>query len=128
MSYMKLLFSFKGRIPRSVYWLKFILPFTILSWVLQFVDISLGTMLVVDPNAGDAGRIGYISLAFGILIIYPSLAVMAKRCHDRGRSGWFLLVLLVPIVQIWPMIVVAFLKGTSGPNKYGEDPLQQNTN
>lgn len=124
MDYKKLLFSCKGRIPRSVYWLNFFLPYLVILVVLNIIDSVLGTRVAIDPNLGTAGGPGILSTLFGVLMIYPSIAVAAKRCHDRGRTGWFQLVLLVPIVQLWPMIEILFLKGTTGPNKYGDDPLQ----
>lgn len=116
-----LLFSFKGRIPRSTYWLKFILPVAVINITLSVIEASTGAVYV-DPNTG--AQMGYLSLAFALVIIYPSLAVGVKRCHDRNRSGWFLLVMLIPIVSIWPLIELLFIRGTEGQNKFGEDSLQ----
>ncbi|GHU87403.1 hypothetical protein AGMMS49941_10860 [Deferribacterales bacterium] len=59
-----------------------------------------------------------------ILFINP----LIKRCHDRNRSGWFILLFLVPIVNLWAIIELGFLRGTVGDNKYGCDPLQQQLN
>jgi len=58
-----------------------------------------------------------------IALIVASLSAQVKRLHDRGRSGWFVLLSLVPIANIWIFIEVAFLKGTTGPNDFGPDPL-----
>ncbi len=124
MDYKNLLLSHKGRIPRSVYWLNFVLPYLVISVVLNIIDSVSGTRIAIDPNLGAAAGLGILSTLFGLLMIYPSIVVAAKRCHDRGRTGWFQLVLIVPIVQLWPMIEVLFLKGTTGSNKYGDDPLQ----
>ena len=124
MDYKNLLLSCKGRIPRSVYWLNYYIPFAILYVVLVFVDIGLGTKVAVDPSMGTAGGVGIISAVFSLLMIYPSIAVTIKRIHDRGRTGWFMLVMFIPLVQLWPLIEVLFLKGTTGSNKYGDDPLQ----
>lgn len=120
----KLLFSFEGRISRSTYWLKFILPVTIINIAVKIIESSIGAVYI-DPNTG--AYIGYLSLIYALLVLYPSIAVAAKRCHDRGRSGWFILVMLIPIVQFWPMIELLFIKGTVGPNQYGEDSLQTTT-
>ncbi|KKL50609.1 hypothetical protein LCGC14_2303760 [marine sediment metagenome] len=127
MDYKNLLLSYKGRIPRSVYWLNFILPYIVISVVLNIIDSVLGTRVAIDPNLGAAAGPGILSTLFAVLMIYPSIAVAAKRCHDRGRTGWFQLVLIIPIVQLWPAIEILFLKGThlsTGSNKYGDDPLQ----
>jgi uncharacterized membrane protein YhaH (DUF805 family) len=116
MTYSQLLFSFEGRISRSPYWLKYYLPFMVVAIVCWFLDTLLGTSF-------QPGSIGVIYVIFVLLNIYPYLAVSVKRCHDRGRSGWFLLLLLIPLVNLWPSIELAFLRGTLGPNQYGPDPL-----
>jgi uncharacterized membrane protein YhaH (DUF805 family) len=53
-----------------------------------------------------------------------SLAVFAKRWHDRDKSGWWSLILLVPFIgSIWALVECGCLPGTEGPNRYGADPL-----
>jgi uncharacterized membrane protein YhaH (DUF805 family) len=118
MNYAQLLFSFEGRVNRSVYWLKFVIPFFLLLMASFLLDVVLGTSF-------QPGNIGLVYVIVALATIYPSLAVNVKRCHDRGRSGWFLLVCLVPLLNIWPMIEIYFLRGTRGPNQYGPDPLAQ---
>lgn len=120
-NFSNLLFSFKGRIPRSTYWLKWIIPIVVLSIIFNILDPVLGTTREIAPTSGT--YIGILSIIFSLLIIYPGLAVAVKRCHDRGRSGWFILLAFVPIVNLWPAIELAFLKGTTGANKYGADLL-----
>lgn len=116
MTYAQLLFSFDGRISRSPYWLKYNLPVMVVALVCWVLDNLLGTSF-------QPGSIGVIYVIFILLNIYPYLAVNVKRCHDRGRSGWFLLVMLIPLVNLWPSIELGFLRGTLGPNQYGSDPL-----
>jgi uncharacterized membrane protein YhaH (DUF805 family) len=59
-----------------------------------------------------------------LVFLYPTLAVYAKRWHDRGKSGWWTLILLIPIIgPLWALIECGFLRGTEGPNQYGADPL-----
>lgn len=45
-----------------------------------------------------------------------------KRCHDRNRCGWFLLVALIAIVNLWYWTEILFLKGTDGENRFGPEP------
>jgi tetratricopeptide (TPR) repeat protein/uncharacterized membrane protein YhaH (DUF805 family) len=116
MPYWQVLFSFQGRIPRSTLWLKFYLPASLGYLISWFLDVQLGTSF-------QPGNVGVIYLAFSILAIGPTLAVNVKRAHDRGRSGWFILLFLVPLLNIWPAVELAFLRGTMGPNQYGPDPL-----
>jgi uncharacterized membrane protein YhaH (DUF805 family) len=54
-----------------------------------------------------------------VLAIYPSIAVSVKRAHDRDRSGWFVLLGLVPLVNLWVVVELGFLAGTPGANTYG---------
>jgi uncharacterized membrane protein YhaH (DUF805 family) len=59
-----------------------------------------------------------------VAAIYPAIAVYAKRWHDRGKSGWWTLIILVPAIgSIWLLVELGFLRGTPGANKYGPDPL-----
>jgi uncharacterized membrane protein YhaH (DUF805 family) len=83
-------------------------------------------MVILDLVSGTYsayGGIGVFSGIFALVALYPSLAVSVKRCHDRDRSGWFLLLGLIPLVNLWVVIEVCFLRGMSGPNKYGPVPL-----
>ena len=60
-----------------------------------------------------------------IVLIYPSIVLYAKRWHDRGKSGWWTLILLVPVIGgLWMLIECGFLRGTDGPNRFGADPLR----
>jgi len=117
MGIFQFLFSFRGRISRSALWLKFILPYMIINILAIAYDIDSGTF---NKEFG----IGFVSGILFVIAIYPSLAVYVKRCHDRNRSGWFLFIGLIPILNIWLFIECLFIKGTRGSNKYGGDPLQ----
>jgi len=55
-----------------------------------------------------------------------TLCVHIKRCHDRDQSGWWVLLLLIPVIGfIWAIINLGILEGTRGPNRFGPDPLGQ---
>ncbi|MGQ0485996.1 MAG: DUF805 domain-containing protein [Hyphomicrobiales bacterium] len=59
-----------------------------------------------------------------VVFLWPTLAIYAKRWHDRGKSGWWMLIILIPLIgPIWVLIELGFLRGTKGPNHYGPDPL-----
>jgi uncharacterized membrane protein YhaH (DUF805 family) len=115
-SFSRLFFSFHGRVSRSIYWLKFMLPYFLIYIVLVMLDVSSGSF---DSTIGY----GTYSGLFAIVGLIPSLAMGIKRCHDRDRTGWFLFVSLIPLINIWVLIELWFLKGTDGANKYGPDPL-----
>jgi uncharacterized membrane protein YhaH (DUF805 family) len=67
----------------------------------------------------------YVAIAIFVVYavaLYMGLAVNVKRCHDRGHSGWFVLLSLIPLVNIWYVVEVCFLAGQNGPNRFGPDP------
>ena len=117
MSIQQVLFSFSGRISRSEYWLKGVL-------VLVPVGI-LSNILFYGTGSGALRALGMI---LSLASLWPCLAILVKRWHDRDRSAWWLLTLLIPFVNfvamIWILAEVWFLKGTDGPNRFGTDPLQ----
>ena len=114
------LFSFEGRMCRGDYWLKgflVLLPVSIFNNILAYG---------VDHDGARA-----IAMVIGIASLWPGLALIVKRLHDRNRSGWFAATLLIPFVNIifaiWIIVEVWFLRGTIGPNRFGADPLQEAT-
>lgn len=65
-----------------------------------------------------------LGLAFALVALYPAICVSIKRWHDRDKSGWWVLIGLIPIIgAIWVLIECGILKGTEGPNRFGPDPL-----
>lgn len=67
----------------------------------------------------------HVSWMLGIILLWPHLATTVKRLHDRGRSGWFVLIALIPIIGVvWLWIETWFLPGTPGPNAYGSGPMR----
>lgn len=111
MTFSQLYFSLEGRISRSTFWLKLILPLTIILYAFLFIDIAL-----------EAEGVIYIIAA--LVLLWPNIAAGVKRLHDRNKSAWWLLITLIPIAGvIWYLIDVGILKGTEGDNQFGPDPL-----
>jgi uncharacterized membrane protein YhaH (DUF805 family) len=108
-------FSFEGRIGRQAYWLR-----ALLLWGVNIV----AAVLFATASEAGAGTIPMllVGAAAYIAAFYGSLATTVKRLHDRGRSGWFMLIAFIPLVGIWLVIEVGFLSGQPHPNEYG-DPL-----
>ena len=116
MDWKYLYLSFDGRIGRQTYWIAFIV-LMVVSVIAAAIDMVFGTY-----NA-EYG-VGLLSGIFSVACIYPSLAVYAKRWHDRGKSGWWTLIIVIPIIgAIWMFIELGFLRGTVGENQYGPDPV-----
>ena len=110
MSLPRILFSFRGRIPRKTYWL-----YGVLGLLLGLVMATL-----LFGIAGVAER--RAEVLANLLIAWPAAAISAKRWHDRDQSAWWLLINLVPVVGvIWSLFVNGFLRGTVGANRFGED-------
>ena len=108
-------FSFRGRVNRSAYWLKWTLP--------AFVGLILGGILFTV----DAFVANVLGLIWYVLWTWTGWAVVVKRYHDRNKSAWWILIGLIPIIgSIWQVIELGFLKGTAGPNRFGPDPLETN--
>ncbi|MBV9994509.1 MAG: DUF805 domain-containing protein [Caulobacteraceae bacterium] len=117
---MTLLFSFHGRAPRSHYWLA---RLAALSLLVLIVAGDLAVMRA-DPPA-RLPLLGLFSLgvlAIDIPVLWSCLAIDVKRCHDRGKSGWFLLLGLLPFVSLWVLVELGFLDGPRGENRYGPSP------
>ena len=105
-----LLLSLDGRVTRSTWWLVWIVSMAAVSGSLV-VDFMIGTF---NMETG----IGTVNIVVSLLLFWPWLAVNVKRMHDRNRSGWFLLLLIVPFVNIWIMVLLLqprFLGGKKAP-------------
>ena len=111
MNWQQFLLSPQGRVGRQQYWLMLLLalPFIIATSQVAGID-----------HVWEAR-----SVVFLLPIIWPSLVVTIKRWHDRNKSGWWILMGLVPIIgHIWTLVENGFLKGTPGDNRFGPDPLR----
>ncbi len=131
---MDLFFSFNGRINRAKWWVGILVLFVVqmVLWAILGTVFGLSAMGSFDPNdaaSADAMMEQMSSMIIPAMIlfavmIYPTLAVHAKRWHDRNKSGWWSLVMLIPMVGvIWLIVELGILRGTDGENRYGPDPL-----
>ncbi len=119
--------DFQGRARRTEYWM-FTLFSALVSIVLLLVDtLVLGTGNLTgsatDGVSFGAG-IGLLGGIYALAVLLPSLAVSVRRLHDTGRSGWWLLIGLVPFVGALVLLVFFVLEGNRGPNQHGQDPKQ----
>jgi len=86
---------------------------------------SLGIGLLIALVLGEPPqRVNLFSGLLSLGLLYPSICIYTKRWHDRNRSGWWSLILLVPVVGLlWALIERGLLRGTAGANRFGPDPL-----
>ena len=84
----------------------------------------LGLGLLLTVLLGIAGvEQGYIETFVNLLLVWPAIAVSAKRWQDRNRAPWWVLVTLIPVIGwFWALIDNGFVKGTPGPNRFGQPP------
>ena len=106
--------TFAGRARRREYWF-FFLFYLLIYFALSFLDSLFGTF---DPKRG----VGLLSGVFALGMLLPSLAVGARRLHDIGRSGWWLLISLIPLAGLLVLMAFAMKDGDPGPNAYGPSP------
>jgi uncharacterized membrane protein YhaH (DUF805 family) len=104
--------GFSGRAARSEYW----------YWVL-FVFIVNLALLMLDRAMFEDMVQGPFSGIFSLLTLLPSIAVAVRRLHDVDRTGWWFLLVFIPVIG-WIVLLVWFCtKGTAGANRFGADPL-----
>lgn len=105
---------FHGRSRRAEYWY-FVLFNLIVAIVLAAIDSLLGTF-------SSAQNIGLLSGIYSLAVLIPTLAVTFRRLHDIDRSGWWILINLVPLIGTIVLLVFALMDGTPGDNRYGPNP------
>lgn len=108
--------TFSGRARRKEYWF-FKLFDVLVFFLLSMVDVVIGTN---DYGLG----FGLLSIIYGLGTLIPSLAVGVRRLHDIGKSGWWLLICLIPIIGVIVVIVFSCLDSQVGENKYGPNPKE----
>jgi len=110
--------SFEGRINRAKWWAG-IAVLLVIGMVALAID-----NYVIGVTFFPEFPYGYVYAIWGIASIYFGLALYAKRWHDRDKSGWWTLILLVPVIgAVWFLVEQGILEGTPGDNSYGPDPL-----
>jgi uncharacterized membrane protein YhaH (DUF805 family) len=106
--------NFSERAPRSAYW----------YWVLWMIILGFGAGLIdVVLGSDDSGYgVGPVGMIVTLATFLPGLALCIRRLHDVDRSGWWFLIALTIFGCIF-LIYWACTKGTTGPNRFGPDPL-----
>lgn len=114
--------TFSGRAQRSEFWW-FVLFAWLGSILLSVVDSTLfGTVVTTSNGFSASTSTPIFSGIFSLAVLIPSIAVGIRRMHDCDRSGWWMLIVLVPILGFILYIVWQASKGTHGENRFGSDP------
>jgi len=114
LSVLKKYAEFSGRSQRAEYWY-FVLFNIIIAFVLGFIDGIIGTF---DPVSGY----GLISGLYTLAVLIPGIAVGVRRLHDVGKSGWMLLIGLIPLIGFIWLIILMVTDSNPVNNKYGPNP------
>ena len=108
--------DFNGRARRTEYWIYYIIN-SIIGGLLFFLDYLLGTTI-------DSLGLGVLYLVYALFVFIPGVAVAVRRLHDVGKSGWMLLIALIPLIgAIW-LLVLFLTDSNPGKNKYGPNPKE----
>ena len=110
--------NFSGRARRKEYWM-YVLVQSIIMIGLMIFDSILGLDFELQ---GISLGYGYLYLIGVIVHFIPSLAVLVRRLHDVGKSGWFYFIFLIPIIGIIWLLVLYCTEGQKQDNKWGPDP------
>ena len=118
--------NFSGRAQRSAYW----------WWVLFQVGVGLAIALIEGGGSFSRGAGsmqfavvgGTFSMIWSLINLLPGLAVAVRRLHDLDKSGWWLLIGLIPLVGAIILLVWFCSRGTGGANRFGADPRGSNAN
>jgi uncharacterized membrane protein YhaH (DUF805 family) len=102
--------DFQGRAPRSELW-----------WFVVFylaLSLAVGAVGALSDTLG-----GILNLLVTIGLFVPIIAVQIRRLHDTDRTGWWVLIGLIPLIGTIVLIVFFVQRGTDGDNRFGPDPL-----
>jgi uncharacterized membrane protein YhaH (DUF805 family) len=111
---------FSGRAKRKEYWM-FVLFNFIFALVASLIDLGIGLLTFAVFG------LGLLSILYALAVFVPGLAVSVRRLHDVGKSGWYLLINLIPIAgPIWFLVLVC-TDSQPGDNKYGSNPKEEIT-
>jgi uncharacterized membrane protein YhaH (DUF805 family) len=108
---------FDGRARRQEYWM-FILFNIIITAVLALIDSLIGTVI---RQAG----FGLLQGLYDLAVLIPSIAVTVRRLHDTGRTGWWILIGLIPVIGGIVLLIFMLLDSEPGENQYGPNPKTQ---
>ena len=108
--------TFSGRARRKEYWMFFL--FNVL------ISLGLGVLDVVAGTYSVEYETGFFSGLYSLLVLIPGIAVGVRRLHDTNRSGWWILISLIPIIGVLVLFVFTCLDSQPGTNRFGANPKE----
>ena len=121
MSMLNEIFTPEGRLNRLRY-LKYMVILALISGISTFVLSSMMTFFTGDPNSTP---VLMVTGAWALIAGAGNVMLIIRRLHDMGKSGWFALLVFVPVVGVIFSIAMFCIPGQVGWNEYGADPLTE---
>lgn len=102
-------FSSEGRLNRMPYFLR---------------GLIVWAMALIGGTLSATGILAIIGVPIIIACAVANVMLTIRRCHDLNKTGWLTVLMFIPYIGVIPGLYFLLAKGTTGPNKYGPDPLQ----
>jgi uncharacterized membrane protein YhaH (DUF805 family) len=109
--------NFNGRARRKEYWMYFLFNLLLVGIALNLITVILGSI-----SHSLLSVMTFVQFIVSIALVIPGLAVTVRRLHDIDKSGWWILIGVIPIIGAIVLFVFACLDSTPGSNQYGENP------
>lgn len=103
--------NFTGRATRQQYWM-YILFYILFYFIAVMLDINLGQF-------DEEEMTGFISTIYTFGLLLPTIAILARRLHDIGRSSWWILLILIPVAGSLVILIFTLIDSQKGENEYG---------
>jgi uncharacterized membrane protein YhaH (DUF805 family) len=117
--------TFSGRARRSEYWwwaLYMLIAGGVIAAVEMRLGLGLGTVAGGDGSIQAAYQGGLLTGIWALAHLIPGIAVAVRRLHDTDRSGWWLLIVFVPVIGVLVLLYFYVSRGTPGENRFGPHP------
>ena len=88
------------------------------------ISLGLGVLDVVAGTYSVEYETGFFSALYSLLVLIPSIAVSVRRLHDTNRSGWWIVISLIPIIGVLVLFVFTCLDSQPGTNRFGANPKE----
>jgi uncharacterized membrane protein YhaH (DUF805 family) len=106
--------TFDGRARRKEFWMFFLWNF--------IIALVLAIILAIIAGVTRSPAVASVTYLYALAVFIPNLAVLARRLHDTGRSGWWILIGLVPLIGAIVLLVFSVMDSQPGDNQYGPNP------
>nr|WP_321445240.1 DUF805 domain-containing protein [uncultured Cohaesibacter sp.] len=120
--------TFSGRAQRSEYWWWALAVFAIgtAAQVIDFTFLASEVRTMRGPGFFSVEHNGPLSVIVTLATLVPNFAAMVRRLHDSDKSGWWFLIIFIPLLGVLYFFYLLIRRGTDGPNRFGPDPLDPN--